>query len=533
MKSISELNLGFSDAANYKRRSNKDLFNHFFVRLPQLDRLLQPDRYFLIGDKGTGKTAFAVFLSNNSYRSNKCTLVAINETEYQSFITLKRTNNLQLSGYDHIWRVIVLLLLSQQIGDNDYDANFIGRYKLFQQLQGAISDYYRGAFSPEIITALKLVESSEESVKLLLKVIEGEAKEKRETTSEEQRFQSNLRVIERKFIDALGRLRLHQNMTLFIDGLDIRPHGIAYEDYLECIRGLANAVWHLNHNVFPTFKDSVGRFKVVILLRPDIFASLGLQNQNAKIQDNAVYLDWLTTYPQYRDSEIFEVADKLLGVQQQDANCLLGDAWDYYFPFLNADNEPCFVSFLRFSFFRPRDINKMMTLLRDNFIRFKRPSTDVFTLSDFNHSDFRRDYSNYLIGEVKDYLQFYYTDDDIGMFLKFFSYLGGKVSFTLNDFKETFERFSRANFREPGKCPPFFEDYHSFLQFLYEIGVVCYKEYTTSGVFYHLCFRERTYANMHPKVSFEADEYIIHYGLRKALGLGAQKQIQHPRPKEI
>jgi hypothetical protein len=117
---------------------------------------------------------------------------------------------------------------------------------------------------------------------------------------------------------------------------------------------------HSGHTGSPSaasgvFRDSTGRFKVVILLRPDIFASLGLQNQNAKIQDNSIYLDWLTTYPQYRHSEIFEVADRLLAVQQADLSDS-GIAWNHYFPFRNVDDEPSFVSFLRVSFFRPRDI---------------------------------------------------------------------------------------------------------------------------------------------------------------------------------
>jgi len=521
--SIPSLELGFNDATNYKKRGNKALFNKFFVRLPSLDKLLNPECYFLIGDKGTGKTAFAVFLSNNVYRDHKSALIAINETEYQSFAVLKRSNNLQLSGYDLIWRVILLLLLAEQIGESDYDANFLGRIKQFSQLRKAISAYYNGAFSPEIITALKLVETSEQSLKAIVEGFEGGLAQKQEATSEEQRFQSNLRVIERSFIDALGRLKMLKNINLFVDGIDIRPRGMDYEDYLDCVRGLANAVWHLNHNVFHTFKDTPGRLKVVILLRPDIFASLGLQNQNAKIQDNSVYLDWLTSYSEYKDSEIFEVADRLLAVQQP-KNCLPAEAWDHYFPFLNLDNEPCFVSFLRFSFYRPRDIIKMMQLLKDRFIRSRKQPHEVFTIDDFNNSDFRRDYSNYLLGEVKDYLQFYYTDENIGMFMKFFIYLEGRSSFNLNDFEKSFDKFSKSNFHQRDSKPPFFEGPRQFLQFLYELGVVCYKDFTASGAFYHLCFRERTYANMHPKVSFEADEYIIHHGLRKALGTGTQRK---------
>ena len=62
MKTISELNLGFSDAENYKRRENKQLFQKLFVQNEYLDDLLEPNVSFLVGEKGTGKTAYSIFL---------------------------------------------------------------------------------------------------------------------------------------------------------------------------------------------------------------------------------------------------------------------------------------------------------------------------------------------------------------------------------------------------------------------------------------------------------------------------------------
>ena len=67
MKKIKELYLGFSDAQNYSERRNKEAFNEIFVKNKYLDNLVQPNVYFLIGEKGTGKTAYATYLSNNNY----------------------------------------------------------------------------------------------------------------------------------------------------------------------------------------------------------------------------------------------------------------------------------------------------------------------------------------------------------------------------------------------------------------------------------------------------------------------------------
>ena len=74
MKKICELKFGFNDAENYKKRENKELFNQIFVKNYFLDALLNPSKYFLIGEKGTGKTDYSVFLSNNHYKENKSEL---------------------------------------------------------------------------------------------------------------------------------------------------------------------------------------------------------------------------------------------------------------------------------------------------------------------------------------------------------------------------------------------------------------------------------------------------------------------------
>lgn len=51
MKSLADLQFGFSDAENYRRRENKDLLNQVFIRNKYLDRLCEPAISFLIGEK--------------------------------------------------------------------------------------------------------------------------------------------------------------------------------------------------------------------------------------------------------------------------------------------------------------------------------------------------------------------------------------------------------------------------------------------------------------------------------------------------
>ncbi len=117
MKLIKELELGYADAENYKRRENKELLNRVFIRDSHLDELCQPNISFLIGDKGTGKTAYSIFLSNNNYKNTSASTRYVRETEYQKFISLKREKHLSLSDFSSIWKVILYLLIAKQVQD--------------------------------------------------------------------------------------------------------------------------------------------------------------------------------------------------------------------------------------------------------------------------------------------------------------------------------------------------------------------------------------------------------------------------------
>jgi hypothetical protein len=521
---IENLNLGFNDAENYKRRENRQIFNTIFVRNIFLDRLVRENCYFLIGEKGTGKTAYSVFLNNNNYKNTVSQLKFIRETDYQKFITLKTNKHLQLSDYTSIWKVIILLLLAKGIDEKEiYSSTFTfsktGRIKA---MLNAIDEYYENAFSPEIIYALNLLEDSKVAVELITKFLKMSGESKSTTSSQNNRFQVNLFYIQDQFEKALKNLKLKENHILLIDGIDIRPDTVPYQEYLDCIKGLSNAVWSLNNDFFASIKDSKGRFRVILLVRPDIFNSIGLQNLTNKVRDNSVYLDWRTTYPSYRTSFIFELADRLLS-SQQEGQLKLGEAWDYYFPWKGKstssirDVDPPFYKFLRLSYSRPRDIVTMLHILQEEFIS-KRKSYKVFLEKDIDNPDFQNKYSEYLMGGIKDQLSFYYRSKDYEMFLRFFNFLEDKADFSYKDYLDAYNKFTDFILNNHDDIPNFVETSDTFLQFLYDTNIICYIEDAEIEPLFRWCYRERSPSNISPKVKLNM-QYRIHYGLFKALNV--------------
>ncbi len=527
MKDIKDLKFGFPDAENYKRRETKQLFNSLFIKNDYLEQLCQPEISFLIGDKGTGKTAYSLYLSNNTYQNNFAFSKFIRETDYQKFITLKKEKNLELSDYTNIWKVILLLLLSEEIYSKEPNINIQKYFGKFKYLHDVIDEYYYSAFEPEIMQAMQFIVESNISAELLSKHAKLAGEEKEVKKFDKNRFQMNLFYIEKKFKDAISSIKLKNNHILFIDGIDIRPDTVPFDDYLECIKGLANAIWHLNNDFFPKTKDSKGRARVVLLVRPDIFESIGLQNLNTKIRSNSVWLNWVTEYNEYKNSKLFLLIDKLLS-SQQEISYQVAESWQNYFPYnapktdrLNHKDFTSFVEFLRYSYYRPRDIITMLDFLKKNVASM--PNKKYFTKNDWDSNKFRNDYSHYVLGEIKDQLLFYYQLEEYELFLKFFEFLNGRPAFNYNEYLIIFDKYSKYIETTSKNKPKFTATANEFLQFLYDLNIICYIEHSKDGnnKFFHWCFKDKTYSNLSPKVK-EGKEYQIFYSLTKALNIGKE-----------
>ena len=529
MKKIKDLTFGFNDAENYKKPENRKLFEKFFFKTDEYKKIFDGSTYFILGEKGTGKTAYATYVVNNYTNQTRGFLNYIRETDYQKFIKLKNDNHLQLSEYTNVWKVLIYLLLAERIKQNEESNSLFKITDKFKALKGAIDEYYLNAFSPEIIHALNFIEKSKFSAEVISKYFKAIGEKTKEGSFTHSKFQTNLLYIQNHFEQAISSIKLESNYILFIDGIDIRPENIPYTEYLECIKGLANATWSLNNDFFPNL-TSKGKLKIILLIRPDIFANLGLQNINNKIKDNSILLDWRTNYPEYRNSKLFHLADKLLSSQQK-IKTEFGQCWDSYFPytpFVAGKNESSFIQFLRFSLYRPRDIITMLDLLSEIHSRTKENNQYAFYEKDFQSSEFQERYSNYLMGEIKDYLSFYYSDNDYELFRKFFDYLKGKKSFNYVQFVSAFEQLEEYLKRNEINKPRFFDSADVFLQFIYDLNVISYIEHRNGKRFIRWCFRERNYSNILPKVKTNV-EYQIHYGLLKSLNFGLDFSVKKQR----
>lgn len=519
-KSLKDLQEPFNDAFNYRTRPEKDFFNKIFLRTDELRACLKPAVYYVIGEKGSGKTAYAAYLESNEIEDTRCKLTTMTESQYKRFIALKRDGKLSYSDYANIWRPMLLHMACQSIVDKSH--NFLTKLTgKFSAIQAEISKFNKKALNPEVEVAFEAINEMALNAALENEHIGKVGSEFRtKDTDRTSQIKHHLLEAETTLKTALSELKLGNNHILFIDGIDYRPESVPYNDYLACIKGLGEAVWQLNNDFFGNIRDSKGRIKIVLLVRPDVFHALNLYNSNSRLQDNSVFLNWFTTEKEYRSSRLFEASGKYFS-SQQGAPVSIEQAFDQYFQ--TAQSDQLFKRLLKISFQKPRDILTFIRIARNLQIKRGQGNLAAFPPRIAHDAVFTNEYSDYLLGEVRNYSAFYMEHQDFAKYLKFFQYLDGKMEFNFSEFSKAFQLFIAWAKGETFHATDYLRDAEALLQFFYDVNLVGYNEQgeVVEEKFFHWSFRERSLNNLAPKVKTTGG-LMINPGIAKAIDIGVR-----------
>lgn len=522
---IKDLQEPFNDAVNYKTRQQKDFFNQIFLRTDDLLDCLRPNIYYLIGEKGSGKTAYAAYLENNDVEGSRCQLSTMTESQYKRFIALKRQGKLDYSDYPNIWRPMLLNMMAQTLvkRSKGFIASVTGK---FDEIEKEIDSFDRQALIPEVEVAFEMIKEIGGGFSGGYdKIASIHADAKIKESDKTELIKHHLLDKETRLKQAIADLGLKHSHVLFIDGIDYRPEDVPYNDYLACIKGLGEAVWQLNSEFFGNIRDSKGRLKVVMLVRPDVFHLLNLYNSNSRLRDNSVLLNWATAESNARQSALYEATGKYFASQQPDTVSAV-DAGDQYF--VASENNGILRRLLRTSFQKPRDMLTFVKLAKDISVKKLRRGEEVSFRSDIvKNPDFTREYADYLLGEVKNYSAFYMEQSDFYLYIKFFQYLDGKAEFDFTQFKDAFHHFKNWIAGESVAAREYLRDPEALLQFFYDINVVGYREQlgADSEQFVHFSFRERSLTNIAPKIK-STGTLFVNPGVSKALDIGLRTRTK-------
>ncbi|MGD0027220.1 MAG: hypothetical protein ABSC37_21785 [Xanthobacteraceae bacterium] len=523
---MSELRFGFIDAERYLRNPDdplSELFRKSFYKSTHLERAVNPDIYFLLGEKGTGKTAYAVYASlymKNEYRAD-CEF--FDKNDFTRFVQVADKLGVEKSQYSSMWVFIFMILLIQKLentlpikGELEHVINSIKAINL----GGDADNISRCIETASEIDALFNLFAQSSNLNVPKHVLTG------------AKPSFKLNRLTEICVKALAQHSSDLQFTLFIDGLDVRPDEVSYPDYLTVVSSICNAIWVLSATQLARIPPSL---KVVILLRPDIFEAVPFQNRGPKLQNHAHLVEWSARYKDYQDSEIFKFTDRILYSQQETGERLReGDTWRHYFPFriesrVSDGGDDPFILFLRHSFYKPRDIIKYLSLMREFYAEPGKGKDQRlhFSKDVFEDRDIRKEYSSYLMQEIRDQLSFYYTNNEYQQFLDFNNgFLGKYVDrysriFAYDDFEKAHHDYLEYNKKNHIATLPSFATADIALQFMFDLNVLGYYEEKTfrngeKRIFTNYSFRQRSFANLRPKVP-SGGRYVMHYGVAKSL----------------
>ena len=134
---------------------------------------------------------------------------------------------------------------------------------------------------------------------------------------------------------------------------------------------------------------------------------------------------------------------------------------------------------------------------------------------------FTRKYSEYLLGETKNYAAFYMTQADFQNYLKFFQYLDGRKRFSFDQFSAAYAQFLKWADGETFRAREFMRDAEALLQFFYDVNIIGYTESLEDDreTYYHWSYRERSLIDIAPKVK-STGTLVVNPGVAKALDIG-------------
>lgn len=514
-----DIDIPFDEAENYFKANNREKLNRLFYKDRNFDKLTLDTTYYLIGEKGSGKTTYCAYFCNNTVKNIHSYRYPLSVDDYNKIIQMKKDGKLNYTHYVTLWKAILLTKLLATIKDSEigfFNGHIIGNIRSLLNSYN-FTKITMDSFSPvSFMDNIKFASGVSGKIGNDLATTEGNLSTETITpkTVEQYVYEDNWLVFINRIADELSRLRLKNHHYLFIDGIDTRPSDIPYEEYKECVYPLVRAVYDLNSDLLSRIKDrNKGRLQIVLLTRLDIFLNAGLSNAGSKISDNSAFLNWsFISEKDYPKTDLFLLVNNMFNSASKDNK--EQSAWDNYFGFKIKRGQKdfdSFVYFLRLTTSKPRDFVKLLKIAKEQCQAdyIENPTAEIIE-SDL----FQRAYSTYFAESLRTALGFYYDREQIKLLFDFIKFIKLR-RFTYQQYQNVW-----INFYEKNALEEIFGNEFEVLELLFNFNLVAVIE---DDSYYRWKYRECTIANYDyslQKNDLTPDtKFVFHWATEKEFGL--------------
>ena len=513
-----DLEIPFDEAENYFKPNNKAKLNKLFYKDRNYEKLLEDTTYYLIGEKGSGKTTYCAYFCNNTFANIRSKRYAIGVDDYNKIIQMKKEGKLNYTHYLTLWKAILLTKLLATIDDDEL--SFFNGGAL-EKIRSTLKEYNFTKITMDTFSPVSMMDNAKFSSEINGELSTTKAKtggklsEEAATqyTVQKQVYEDNWQRFINQIAADLEKLRLKNHHYLFIDGIDTRPQDITYDEYKECIYPLVRAVYDINCDILSKVKErNKGRLQIILLTRLDIFLNAGLSNAGSKICDNSAFLNWsMSSEAEYRNTALFALVNNM--IQSGNPGCE-PVSWESYFNYKISRGSREFSSFpyfLRLSTSKPRDFVKLLKIAKEQCLSGNKKNPDSKIIG----SDlFQRAYSTYYADSLRTALGFYYSEKQIKLFFDFIKSIK-RCKFTYEQYEKAWDAFSDKDALQKN-----FGDSFALLELMFNFNLIALKE---DDAYYRWKYRECSIANYDYGIEKSALEkeskFVFHWAAEKEFGL--------------
>lgn len=470
---------GYNDGKN-EARHVPSFEQYYFDYKGNYEKALRPDKFLILGKKGTGKSILAEYIKRNSEKDS-CWFCDINSYKDFRFHELKylKSEAISPNEYSTIWEWIILVQLAEII---------VNDQAISAQKRGILENFLKNNFvgmrlnSNRIVKITKKNEIKGNILKNLLSLSGA-----KDTTYESGSYLDYLEDLNTCVVEALKESS--SRYTLIYDELDDQFRD--EEVYKSNLISLIKTVNNLNSQFLDCNIDA----KVILLLRSDIFYVLNDPDLNKIEQDNSLKIEWGTS-TDFNSPLIEMILLKIRKSCRGFSNYSNAKLYKILFP-KTISNQNSVAYILGRTYLRPRDIVAYLNCIKDDY-----PNATSFKEKFFLIEE--KKYSEYLYKEIKNELCGHFSEDKINQTL-----------LLLKQYKKTKFKYRqiKSYYEEKKNMYPAI-DLDESLTFLFDVGVI-------GNYWFNPASRKNYYTFIHREnavVNFDRD-FVIHPGLRKEFTL--------------
>ncbi|CCY10575.1 uncharacterized protein BN789_00314 [Clostridium sp. CAG:81] len=474
---IKDILFGKTDASNELQEVGNQYFLKSFLPYEKykISEFLNGARYYIIGRKGTGKTALLKYLECRFAENEENLVIPIRFKSDFDSLDKKKIRTAAINVQDEI--------VDNDNGDNSVKSYVIAWkvyliYLIFKNQESLRNEFV--VFDPytdqykTLWTLLKVLYGENDSNKIVPKITKGtveisadlekkiSASVKLEIELREKEKTVNYELICKKIIQLYKELIGGINSAyILIDELELsiatKKQRIAD---IELIRDLILAIDALNK----ISKSQGYNVKIYASIRSDVLDSALSSGYeiNKCIEDFGVTIEWFQKGGNYTDNPLLKIVETKIHASEIAQNVPESeDVWKKYFDD-RINNIEVRKYILNYSWYRPRDIIRMLLLVQDQC---------QYGETKINQEKFDRalrEYSNLMWNELKEEMALKYSPDDIRAIKRILN--GINVPFTFMSLNTRIDTYASMYdyvdaFRKKTKIPEFLEQ-------LFEWGLI-------------------------------------------------------------